>query len=144
MPPDAVKDFRQAGKCLAFDLDTSAGFHVIRAAETLIRKYYSAVTGVQEMKSKDRNWGAYVRNLKSQLEQGNKQVNPKIIALIDQVREHHRNPVMHPEVTLSPAEALSLFNIAQSVIISLATELTRINPGGQLALSSPAGLLAAS
>jgi hypothetical protein len=132
LSPQAIQDIRQAGKCLAFDLDTASGFHVVRATEMLIHKYYIAVTGTTP-KRKDRNWGAYVRNLNAHRKSDpNSKADPKLIMLIDQVREHHRNPVIHPEITLTPDEAQSLFSICQAVIITFATALVSI--GGQLPL----------
>ena len=134
----AINDIRQAGKCLAFDLDTACGFHIVRATETLIHKYYCAVTQSQP-KRKDRNWGAYVRNLNRHRNQNSSSgVDPKLVALIDQVREHHRNPVMHPEITLNTDEAQSMFSICQAVIITLANGL-RALPGAQLPLKAVGG-----
>jgi hypothetical protein len=37
---DAKKDFRQGGRCLAFELPTASGFHTIRAVEAVLRKYH--------------------------------------------------------------------------------------------------------
>jgi hypothetical protein len=126
LTPQAISDIRQAGKCLAFDLDTAAGFHVVRATETIIFKYYQAVTG-STPKRKDRNWGAYVRNLNAhKKKEPTSKADPKLITLIDQVREHHRNPVIHPEITLTPDEAQSLFSICQAVIITFAGALTNL------------------
>jgi hypothetical protein len=123
-----IDDIRQAGKCLALDLHTASGFHICRAAEGLIHRYYVAVTG-STPKRKDRNWGAYVRNLKAHKKKtANSKVDPTLIALIDQVREHHRNPIIDPEVTLMADEAQSLFSICQAVIISVAGALTAIAP----------------
>lgn len=84
-----MSDIQQAGKCLAFDLDTACGFHIVRATETLIHQYYCTVTQTTP-KRKDRNWGAYVRNLNTHLKKtSGSQVEPKLVALIDQVREYH-------------------------------------------------------
>lgn len=128
LSPQAIFDIQQAGKCLAFDLDTASGFHIVRASETMIHKYYVLVTGGTP-KRKDRNWGAYVRNLNSHKKHDPaSKVDTKLIALIDQVREHHRNPVMHPEVILTPDEAQSLFSICQAVIITFAGALKKLAP----------------
>jgi hypothetical protein len=130
----AITDIREAGRCLAFDLHTASGFHIIRATETVIHRYYVAVTE-STPKRKDRNWGAYVRNL-NQHKKNNpdtSQVDAKLVALIDQAREHHRNPVMHPELMLTDDEALSLFNICQSIVIAFAVAISSLKPE-QLAL----------
>src|SRR3989338_6352085 len=43
LPEEARKDIREAGRCLAFDLPSATGFHIIRAVEAVIRKYYSVI-----------------------------------------------------------------------------------------------------
>jgi hypothetical protein len=48
LPEDALavisdvtkKDFREAGRSIAFELPTAAGFHAMRAAEGTLREYY--------------------------------------------------------------------------------------------------------
>ncbi len=60
--PEAKGDFDEAGKCLLFDNATAVGFHLLRATEAVIRKYYKVLTGV-EPKPKFRNWGAYIKIL---------------------------------------------------------------------------------
>jgi hypothetical protein len=136
MPPQAISDVQQAGKCLAFDLDTACGFHIVRATESMIHQYYVTVTS-GTLRRKDRNWGAYVRNLNGHLKANPaSRVDRKLVALIDQVREHHRNPVMHPEITLSPDEAQSLFSICQAVIITFAGALKTLSAQQSLALVS--------
>ena len=42
--PELCKyDFTQAGKCIAFELPTSAAFHTLRGTEGVLRSYYSAL-----------------------------------------------------------------------------------------------------
>lgn len=128
IPPAALSDIKQAGKCLAFDLDTAAGFHILRATETLVHQYYVAAVGAN-LKRKDRNWGAYVRNLNAHRKNNpDSQVDPKLISLIDQVREHHRNPVIHPELMLSAEEAQTLFSVCTGVIIAFANACAVLQP----------------
>jgi hypothetical protein len=43
--PEAIFDGREAGKCLAYEMPTACGFHVFRAMESVLRKYYASVTG---------------------------------------------------------------------------------------------------
>ena len=115
-PGQAIEDIRQAGKCIVFDLPTGAGFHLMRATESVIRKYYDVVVS---KKPKTRNWGKYVEDLKK------KGADKKVVGLIDQIREMHRNPIMHPEVVLSMDEATTLLGIAQSAIVAIANDLQK-------------------
>jgi hypothetical protein len=119
-PDQVTQDIKDAGRCLAFELSTACGFHLMRAVESAIHTYYTEATG-HTPKRKDRNWGAYVRNLRSHIKDNiDSKVDTKLIALIDQIREHHRNVLMHPEERLELEEAVSLFGISQSAIIAFA------------------------
>ncbi len=139
LSPQAISDIRQAGKCLAFDLDTASGFHIMRATETLIHRYYVTITGTTPRR-KDRNWGAYVRNLNAHNNRTTgAKADVKLISLIDQIREHHRNPIMHPEITLTPDEAQSLFSICQAAIISFAGALRALGGAVQMPLQVVGG-----
>jgi hypothetical protein len=42
--PEASADFDEAGRCWLFDTYTAAGFHLMRATESIIREYYKVVT----------------------------------------------------------------------------------------------------
>lgn len=50
----AQYDFAQAGKCIAFDLPTSAAFHLMRGTEMVLRQFYFAITGKH---ADEKNWG---------------------------------------------------------------------------------------
>lgn len=96
--PEAAADFDEAGKCLLFDTPTAVGFHLLRATEAVIRKYYAIVAGV-EPKKKFRNWGTYIKKLNQC------GANSKITGYLDHIRENYRNPILHPEVTMSADDA---------------------------------------
>jgi hypothetical protein len=42
--PEAVKDAKEAGRALAFELGTGCGFHVFRVVECVLRRYWDKVT----------------------------------------------------------------------------------------------------
>jgi len=116
LPPEAILDTDQAGRCLAFHLPTAAGFHIARAAESVIKAYMAAY-GCEPIKESQRNWGNYTRALRE------KGANPIIVHHIDQIRELHRNPLTHPDVTLSTTDAMSLQAMCQSVIQSMIADM---------------------
>lgn len=115
---DAINDVRQAGKCLAFDVPTAAGFHILRATEDIIREYYGLVVGTLPAK-KSRNWGVYIKGLRAH------GADQKIVAALEQVKDMHRNPIMHPEVVLTTDEAISLFGIAQGIIVAMVLDIEK-------------------
>lgn len=128
----------QAGKCLAFEVPTAAAFHLMRAAESTIRRYYAIVIG-KLPKPKARNWGVYINNLKAA------GADQKIMFALEQVKELHRNPVIHPEAQVSLDEALSLLGLIDSVITAIYTDMKRREEAASPALPvQPQGILAAT
>ena len=59
---EAIGDINNAGKCLALEVPTAAGFHILRAVESLMRDYHHKLTGTQ-LPVKSRNWGAFIKAL---------------------------------------------------------------------------------
>jgi hypothetical protein len=44
MTPESIMDVRQAGRCLAFELATASAFHLLRATESILHKYYDVIS----------------------------------------------------------------------------------------------------
>lgn len=116
VPEEVLKELDEAGRCLLFDNSTAAGFHLFRATEAVIRRYYETVVGHAPPK-KARNWGAYIKVLNQH------NVSPKITGYLHHIKEEYRNPVLHPEVTLTPEEAQILFGVCISAISMMALEM---------------------
>ena len=116
LTPEAVYDVKQAGRCLALDAPTAAGFHILRAVESLIRIYVDKVTG-KPHPSKNRNWGAYINAIR------NNNGDTRVANFLQHVKDTYRNPIMHPEVVLTSDEAFSLFNASLSAIVQLDTAI---------------------
>ena len=107
----AKKDIAEAGRCLAFELPTAAAFHMWRALETVMDRYYFALTGKSfEDANITRNWGEYIKALR---EVG---ADEKITVFLDHIRAEYRNPISHPSETLESDDAFTLFGTALSAI----------------------------
>jgi hypothetical protein len=115
--PDAIPDIREAGKCLAFALSTAAGFHMFRATETVAAQYWIAVTSGAPL-PKLKTLGTYAVKLEEM-----KAGKPHTVQTIRQVTNLHRNPLIHPEVSLSLDEAIGLFGICGSAITAMLSEI---------------------
>src|SRR5262249_13042567 len=124
MPPEAVEDVRQAGRCIAFELPTAAGFHILRCVESVMLRYMDTLNA-KRPKEKLRNWGVYLQILKDA------GADEKVIAALDQLRDLHRNPNIHPEETLTLDEALSLLGIAQSAILGMVRDIWKHSGSGE-------------
>jgi hypothetical protein len=119
---EILREFDNAARCLAFNLPTACGFHSLRALELVIYDYWQFCGGSGEPPS---NWGGYVKSL-SELESKNILLNDeiragrqKVIAMLDRVRDLHRNPLMHPQDNLDVVGADQLFNLSSITIVEM-------------------------
>jgi len=126
--PAIVREIQEAGKCLAFDIPTACGFHMLRATEGVLHEYYLAV-GNPKKNDKLENWGAYIAYL---YKLTNRQANideetvnhiKKVLALLQQVKDQDRNLIMHPEVVLNVDEAFILFETTKTTIMTMADKI---------------------
>jgi hypothetical protein len=119
---EAKTDIREAGKCLAFDLATAAGYHSARAVERVLIDYLTlkCPDAISKMKDSEHNLGGYIKLARTE------ECDEKICGSLDQFRDLHRNPLMHPQAVLTVDEALTLLGIAQSAIVAMATEIKKI------------------
>jgi hypothetical protein len=114
---DAKKDFRQGGRCLAFELPTASGFHTTRATEAVLRQYYKAVFSTATQVPK---MACCVNELKKAGE------DPKLMNILDSFRDLHRNPQMHPDAFLSMEEASRLFDISKTAINAMSDRIAAL------------------
>lgn len=127
----STKDFRQGGRCLAFELPTASGFHTMRATEGVLRIYHRLVKQLP-VATRSPDMAICINELRAAQE------DAKLIYLLDSVRDLHRNPQMHPEVFLTMEEALRLFDISKTAINAMADRIKALQPPAQ-----PSGLVAA-
>lgn len=116
-----IIEVRESGRCLAFDNPTASAFHIIRATEAVLHEYYIKVCK-PESKEKLANWSAYISELYKSTDIEVKEV----VAMLQQFKDRHRNLIMHPEIVLTPDESFTLFEMAQGVIIAMASKLNKI------------------
>ncbi len=112
-----ISDLKEAGKCIAFNLPTAAGFHVMRAIEPVLLDWHRFVV---KQDPTQKNWGTYLQELKKA------NANPDVMAVLNQIRSIHRNPVMHPEVILTIDEAIDLFDIGKAAIRAMVVEIQKL------------------
>jgi hypothetical protein len=129
--PEAVFDCREAGKCLAYELSTACGFHIFRAVEAILRKYY---TQVSEGKAppKVRNIGVYLNAMKIA-----GVGDEKIRFALKQLTDLYRNPLIHPEAVLTQEEAIGIFGLARSAIGGMLAVLPIVPPTTSTAVTAP-------
>lgn len=134
-PPDlyriigekAMNDFKFAAKCYAFGLPTASGYHSARAVEAVIEIYYQ--TFLNKPGATLNGWHDYVEALKKLATKKPKPKcipDPRTLLSIDEIRLHHRNPLMHPRVVLSDTDADILLSIAKVAIVGMALEIAAV------------------
>jgi hypothetical protein len=116
---DVLRDFNQAGRCLAFELPTASGFHTMRSVEALLREYWTLVKRPPEG-MRPPEMATCINELRAAGE------DKKVMDILDHVRDLNRNPLMHPEAFLELNEALRLFDIAKSAISAMAERVEDI------------------
>lgn len=121
--PDAVVDARQAARCIAFELNTAAAFHMHLVLERVMRAYYTMKTGGQPFPD-SRNIGAFIDALKNHHVE-----DKKVTASLSDVKKFHRNPVLHADDRIeSSEEALALLGSIYSVMAYMLKELPEPKP----------------
>jgi len=128
----AKQDFHAAGRCLAFNLPTAAGFHVVRAVEAMLEEYYHLFTGKAGTLN---GWNDYLTELDNAIAaQTTPAPDRKTLNILRQMKDDWRNPVAHPRVVLSEADARILFDTGEAAIMGMAQEIKQARSGVQLAL----------
>ncbi len=125
--PDSILDINQGTRCLAFELPTAAGFHFHRANESVLHKYYDAVTGGKPRPG-GRNIGDYIVELRKY-----KVGEQRVLSALKDLKDLHRNPLIHPEHTLeSVDEAIALLGSIQGVVVHMLKAIPA--PSGSVAV----------
>ena len=109
VPYIAQYDFIEAGKCIAFELPTSAAFHILRGTEAVLRDYYCSI--VQRNRA-NLLWGPMIESLRR------RRTPPPAPLLdnLDNIRRSFRNPTQHPDKIYDIQEVQDLFGLCVDVI----------------------------
>ena len=128
--PDFIKDIHEAGRCIAFELPTAAGFHIFRAVEAVAKQYVLKVRGTSITdKEKRFGLGGYVKILIDQ------KVDERVTNAVAQLTKLHRNPAIHPEDHLSLNEAMGILGLAQSCILAMIADMEKREPDPDVSLT---------
>jgi hypothetical protein len=111
--PEALFDAKEAAKALAFELGTACGFHVFRTLEAVLRRYYEQVTNGAAA-PKVRTIGVYIQALKT-----SEKADEKILSVLKQIANFHRNPLIHPVAALDIEEAIGTIGVVRSAIAQM-------------------------
>jgi hypothetical protein len=117
-----TNEIREATKCIAFDLPTAAGFHLLRGLESALRNCYDVLSnGEPRPKTKhgkDVPMGDYINRVEDL------GCHEKTVALLRQIKSMYRDPHMHPEAVFSVDGSMMLLGIVTSAIWMMFKHLT--------------------
>lgn len=109
--PEALKDVTAAARCIAFELPTAAAFHLLRATEAVLRRYFDDKVG-KEHRPATRNMADFINGMRTR-ELGDK----RVIEALQALKDLHRNPLMHPDESLETVEeAINLYAAVRAAI----------------------------
>ena len=116
--PDICQfDFKEAGRCIAFGLPTSAAFHIMRGTEGVLRHYYCSI--VKRERVKRFLWYDMVDHLRKR-----RDAPPKpLMDNLDNIRVNFRNPTQHPDARYDMDEAQDLLSISIDVVNRMIKDL---------------------
>lgn len=121
----ALQDYKDAGRCLAFDLPTAVGFHVMRSVEGVLIDYHALFT---HERKPDRTMGELLVELDNFPKDKTQRPDEKTLRTIRDIKNYDRNPLMHPRETLDSTMAMGIFNLATAAIIAMTSEIeTHLN-----------------
>jgi hypothetical protein len=126
IPEKAISDWKAAGRCLAFNLLTASGFHVVRAVEGTLETYYQLFAG--KLGKTLKNWNDYIVALEK-LSSATPAPSLRTIAELKQMKDDFRNPVVHPRVSLDDVDARMLFSNGEALILAMSSEIKNVKDG---------------
>ena len=126
MDGSPLDDFKESARCLAFGFATACGFHIVRCAEAVLRKWHKLINSSAMFKTE---WGPCVDKIrvenKSERDPELKRRIDSVLDVLVQIKNIHRNPLMHPEISLEESEAEMLFNLTTSAIFAMMGHISR-------------------
>ena len=118
----------EACQCLLVGSFTAAEFSALRAAESLLRRWYEGKTGTKM----ETGWGQVLDKL---IEKYPEKQRPKEIMVLGYLKIR-RDEVAHPDRVSSSIDAEATLLTVCSLVTNLVAELSKLLPNDQLALQS--------
>lgn len=116
--PTATEDLILGARCLAFELWTASAFHLNRANEAVLRKYWDAKRPGKPHPG-NMTISDYLRALGK-----SRKGSPRVKAALRDVKNLYRNPVLHPEIQVKNMdEAFAIMNAIHTAIVQMLDEI---------------------
>jgi len=116
-----ILDIRQAGRAIAFEVPTAAGFHAVRATEAVARGHHEIIIGTKP--DEDSPLGPLVNALRDRrdglLASGaidKEDLLNIVIDMLSRMNNVYRKPIAHPDMILDLQAAMNVFDSAKCAI----------------------------
>jgi hypothetical protein len=121
LSPRTILDLRQAGRSIAFEVPTAAGFHSLRATEGVARGYHEIIIGIRA--DEGTPLGPLINALrigrdalvKDATIDGEDMLH-LVIETLARLNNVYRKPIMHPDMVLDLPGAINVFDTAKNAI----------------------------
>lgn len=113
LPLLARYDLKEGFLCIPFLRTTAAAFHILRATEATLKKYY--FTKIKHMRVDTPMWGNMTTHLESR-----KKRDLSLLRKLDYIRKNYRNPTTHPEAVYTEENIHELLSLCIDVINCMA------------------------
>lgn len=114
----AQYDISESGKCILYETPTAAAFHILRATESILKKYYKKFL---RRSHQGKTWGQLLNELRNK--QRGKLPNTITLNQLWHIKDSFRNPTNHPEKTYDINEVQDLFNLCIDVINRMVNDI---------------------
>lgn len=107
---------KECGLCLAFDRNTAATFHVLRATEEFIRFFNCELLDVEYETSEIKSFFDLIKETEELYSESGFPHAEELITSLHMVRKNYRNQSQHSDRIFGPSEALDLLNLCIRII----------------------------
>jgi hypothetical protein len=121
LSPRTVLDIRKAGRSIAFEIPTAAGFHAVRATEAVARGYYEIVVGIKP--DEGTPLGPLINKLRIKRDAlvtstaiDKEDLLHIVIEMLARINNVYRKPITHPDMVLDLPGSMNVFDSAKTAI----------------------------
>lgn len=118
LPPLAQYDISEGFMCVVLARPTAAAFHVLRATEATLKKYY--FTRIRRGRDKNPMWASMLSKLVARRDK-----DQGLLQKLDFIRGTYRNPTSHPEAKYTLDTAQDLLGLCLDAINSMGASLSK-------------------
>jgi hypothetical protein len=130
-------DIKQAGRAIAFEVPTAAGFHAIRATESVARGYHEILIGVRPEEGTP--LGPLINALRNERDRrvtahtlDREDLLHIVIETLNRLNNVYRKPITHPDMILDLSAAMNVFDSAKCAIELMLEDANKKNTAGPI------------